>query len=459
MSALAISHTYRYGFESTALPKTGGLDLRLATSGNADDVAEYFRGKLTRPLRAADLLRGLVQVVQSRFYIPPAMMARIAAQFDPVVTCGDEVLRFEAFSACCGAYARVDLLPPALNGEHAARGTTNVDFNAPMRAALARVRDGDDLGLAIGAESVELSRGQESVVERKVALPLRWLKGFVEVQAYQSRMTRRLEISGPEAARLLRALPRGTGPTSAWVVPTGRGLRLSQIQAPGAVKLGGAGRLCILEPLARHARLLRVYTDEVSGASAWELVLDEARFHLVLSPEVSRGFSGEGQVLTTLAGNRWSDVLPHVRSSLSWESRVDPEGLAVKFALNRDEVTAALAALGSRGLVGFDLSEGAYFHRELPFDLTLVESLHPRLKDARKLVADGGVQVTRNDDTRIEAAVQGSDVVHRVVITADATTCTCPWYAKHQDSRGPCKHILAAQIVGDGDASVAGESA
>ena len=59
-----------------------------------------------------------------------------------------------------------------------------------------------------------------------------------------------------------------------------------------------------------------------------------------------------------------------------------------------DEVAAALNAAGSRGLVGFDLAEGAYFHRELPFDLTMVESLHPRLKDARKLVAGGGIRVT-----------------------------------------------------------------
>ena len=115
---------------------------------------------MTRPLRAADLLRGLVQVVQSRFYMPPAMLARILALADPVVTCGDDVLRFEAFSACCSTYARVDLLPQAVDGERTGRGTTNVDFNAPMRAALARVRDSDDVGLAIGADSVELSRGR-----------------------------------------------------------------------------------------------------------------------------------------------------------------------------------------------------------------------------------------------------------------------------------------------------------
>ena len=106
-------------------------------------------------------------------------------------------------------------------------------------------------------------------------------------------------------------------------------------------------------------------------------MLDEARFHLVLSPDVWRGFSGEGQVLTALAGGQWAQVLPRMRASLRWEARVDADAVGRAFSLGRDEVGAALAALGSRGLVGFDLAEGAYFHRELPFDLKLVESLHP----------------------------------------------------------------------------------
>ncbi|MHB1561476.1 MAG: SWIM zinc finger family protein, partial [Isosphaeraceae bacterium] len=163
MAGPAVSHTYRYAFASEAVPTPAGMDLRLATSGPDEGAADYFRGRLTRPRRAADLLRGLVEVVQSRFYIPPAMLSRILAMADPVVTCGDDVLRFEAFSACCGAYARADFLPPALDGERTGRGTTNVDFNAPMRAALARVRDSDDVGLAVGSDAVELSRGGESV--------------------------------------------------------------------------------------------------------------------------------------------------------------------------------------------------------------------------------------------------------------------------------------------------------
>ncbi|MGL4942941.1 MAG: SWIM zinc finger family protein [Thermoguttaceae bacterium] len=29
----------------------------------------------------------------------------------------------------------------------------------------------------------------------------------------------------------------------------------------------------------------------------------------------------------------------------------------------------------------------------------------------------------------------------------DVSKCTCPWYAKHQGERGPCKHVLAVQLM------------
>lgn len=428
----------------------GGMAVRLATCGGAEDHPFFFRGKLLRPRRTADLLRGLVQVVQSRFYIPPAALARILALADPIVTCADEVLRFEAFSGCCGAYARVDLLPNAADGERPGRGTTNVDFNAPMRAALARVRDSDSVGLSVGSDSVELARGTESVVERKVALPIRWLKGLVEVQTVQARMNRRLETSGFEALRFLRSLPRGAAAGTASVVAAGKGLRLSQTHSRDGVRIGGPQRLRILEDLARHARTLRVYDDPVTLASAWELVLDEARFCLVLSPEVMRGFSGEGQALAELAGERWHDVLPRVQASLRWESSIDRRALASEFSMSEDDVSAALSALGSRGLVGFDLSDGTYFHRALPFDLELVDTLHPRLKDARQLVGDGGVRIVSSSDAQTEAFVAGTGTEHRVRISAEEARCTCPWYAKHRGTRGPCKHVLAVQIVEEG---------
>jgi len=453
MSGPALAYEYRYQYPSTFEATPSGAQLRLATfTGGGAPHPHFFEGRLTRPARAAELLRTLVDVVQCRFYLPPALLARIIPA-DPVVTGSGDRLRFEGFSACCSTYGRVDLLPDSIDGTWHGRGTTNVDFNAPMRAALAQVRDSDQIGLAVGSDEVSLSRGGESVVERKVALPVRWLKGFVEVQAYQARMARKLEVSGFEAAKFIRSLPKGSATTSGWVISSGRGLRLSQVAARGGIRVGGIQRLHILDHLVRHANELVIYADDQSGASAWQLVLGEARFTLTLSPDSSRGFSGEGQVLTDLAAKRWEETLPRVHASLKWDTRIQADALAAACASDRETVTAALAVLAARGLVGYDLAEGAYFHRELPFDMEKVEALQPRLRDARKLVESGGVRIERNDSTtgQAQAAVRGTDVEHIVRIGTEGQRCTCPWYAKHQNARGPCKHILAVQIMLDDD--------
>src|SRR6516165_3322980 len=110
MSALALDYTYRYAFSSELSETARGGRLRLATSGGTEEHPYFFQGRLTQPQRTADLLRGLVQIVQSRFHVPPPMLARILLLADPVVTCNENTLRFEAFSACCSTYARVDLL-------------------------------------------------------------------------------------------------------------------------------------------------------------------------------------------------------------------------------------------------------------------------------------------------------------------------------------------------------------
>ncbi len=51
------------------------------------------------------------------------------------------------------------------------------------------------------------------------------------------------------------------------------------------------------------------------------------------------------------------------------------------------------------------------------------------------------------DGEQAEALVQGTDVEHRVRIGPSGARCTCPWFSKHQGTRGPCKHVLAVQIV------------
>ena len=56
--------------------------------------------------------------------------------------------------------------------------------------------------------------------------------------------------------------------------------------------------------------------------------------------------------------------------------------------LGRTRIDGALAALATSGKVGFDLSEDAWFQRELPLDDEGVTRDNPRLVAARELVAE-----------------------------------------------------------------------
>lgn len=446
MSALSIDYSYRYPYSSQYVPSAGRGRLKLATYGGYVPNPYFFEGRLIRPRRTADLLRALMEIVHARFGLTASQIRALA---DPVVTSSDDRLRFEGFSGCCSTYARVDLMPEAIDGERFGRGTTNVDFNPPMMAALARIRDSDPVALSVGTDEVRLDHGDESVIEKKVVLPVRWLKGFVEVQSYQSRMTLVHEISGIEALRFLRSLPRPRTRHPAWIVASGRGLRLSQVAVRDSVQIAGLERLRVLEHLAPTARSLRIYGDSTSETAAFELVLDDARFHLVLSPDVWRGFSGEGQALEHLATRDWQDVLPQVREALTWDAVIDGDRIAQSVNVPGATIRGALAALGARGLVGFDLGAQAYFHRELPFDLSLLDAHQPRLKGARKLIDEKKVQPGNSADDFQELFVAGTDVEHRVRVGPEGSRCTCPWFSRHQGQRGPCKHILAAQMYLD----------
>ncbi len=303
-----------------------------------------------------------------------------------------------------------------------------------------------------------MTKGADRVVEKKVKLPIRWIKGFSEVQLYQPTMALKLEAPAAEARKFLRSLPRTGSPKQpSFVVQSGHTWRLSQRESRGAVRFSGTHRVRVLEPLLGSAKSLRLWSDDESGVTGWEVLLKAGRFFLMLSPEVFRGFSGEGQALSQLAGDHWQDALPRVQAALQWQTTLDAATLGDELGFPRVEVEAALAVLGARGLTGFDLSRAAYFHRELPFDLDSVEQLQPRLRGARKLLEDKKLKVLSPSEAPQEGAVDvevaGTDVMHLVRLRVDGDKCTCPWFSKHQGQRGPCKHILAARILVDGEDS------
>jgi hypothetical protein len=228
-TAAKFEQSYAYPFASELAANDNLLGLRLATSSAKDQPPAFFRGRLRNAELSAALLLATSEIALKRFYFPPGMVARILRSADPVVTVSAECIRFESFSQCCGVYARTDMLPDAYQTDDIGRGTTNVDFNPPMRAALSKVRNREAMGLAVASDGVEVTRGNETITERKVALPLRWLKGFAEVQAYCGRLTHFTTLKGPETRRFLSTLPNNVpAKDRAWLLPHGSTLRISR---------------------------------------------------------------------------------------------------------------------------------------------------------------------------------------------------------------------------------------
>jgi hypothetical protein len=450
---------YRY-----ATPSVLSRDeLSLATSGGITEAGPaahpyFFTGFLAEPGPAAQALLATAAIARAQYHLAASTLRMLR---DPVVTSNADRLRFESFSACCGVHARLDLPPEALQAAPVTSGTTNVDFNPPMRAALAgAVASASQILLKVGDQEVTAVTEQATVTERKAELPARWVKGFAEVSALHARLRLVAELAGPDAQRFIASLPR-TSRGLLWAVPAGRTLSLAGSPRPGAACLAGPERLGELRPLLRFTKKLRVYAPPGTGgpgdlpaSSAWELTLGGtgARFTLTLSPEKYRGFSGEGALLDGLAdGDTAARDATLIGLLLGWDPVIDLAALAASANLSAERTAAALATLASCGKVGYDLADAAYFHRELPGGAE-VERVHPRLADARELVASGEVAL-------LEGGAMSGD--HRVWFGieqdgAAGDACTCPWWGKHRGTRGPCKHVLAARITLSGGTAPGG---
>ena len=410
---------YRY-VEASSLRDDGGrLELALATSGGCAPNPWLADGFLRAPQTAARALLLVANVAGARFWTPPNMVAAAIEAADPVVTTSRQAVRFESFSRCCGVYARFDMDDAALDGNVHAHGTTNVDVNPPLRAALARVGPRDPLHLRVGNDQLAVSTLDGRVVEKRVPLPERWVRGFAEVAVATSTLEPTLQLSNAALRQFLQQLPRGGTRGVRWVVPSGSGVRLSTRHAPGALAVGGIERLRILREMAPFIRAVTAFgrrggpASHGSSCCVWSVEVDGGHVALALSPEPSRGFSGEGGLL-------------HASSN----------------AVNTKMEAAAA------GRAGYDVQRSEWFPRELPFSRHTLDRPDGRLAKARELVASEAVVLA---DGGLAAAVASGSNEYRVRLVDGTWRCTCPWWGKHGDDRGPCKHILAAVIASTSD--------
>lgn len=442
------------GFDHSSALYDDHLALALApalTPSGIEKDPHFFSGMIIEPLVVSRGLLVLADIISTRYFkfIPTALR-------DPVLSAQGDRLRAECFSACNGVYARFDLLQDALDGE-ISFGTTNVDIGMGLRKALMQVKQGDRLRLDIGDEGLralhtqkkdlDLSKITKLIHERPVEMPDRWIRALGNCVPIHQNMKKVFEIRGVLAKSFIATLPPASGKErSGWLTYSKTGVQLLQRAGKDSVYISGLHRLSALKRVMSDVKAIDFYApkDGEKGPMMIVAKLSGADLVLSLTAQSYQGYSGEGALLESLAQPDVIENADMVSSVLQFDPKIDKKKLASLVHLSEEEVDFALGLLAVSGKLGYDVEEGAYFHRELPEEPDRVLKDNPRLVSARKLLDD------IRPDGEDRWLVRSNDTDYRVTYDPskqlDEAKCTCAWYLRHQNSRGPCKHILAVKL-------------
>ncbi len=445
MSVLDIEVAYRS--KSQVQVKDGAQQFVLSHHTEIEEIQDipcFFWGSMVEPLVVAKCLGTIARVARSSFAPVPAKL------YDPIVSTGAEQIRFEGFSSCNGLYARLDLLGDAVMGEFIASGTTNVDFNEGMLNALNAVQKNEVMVLGVGDKEVRVSTSLGTIVEKKVKLPRRWIKGLTSVQVYLAEMAEVFELNKLQTMQLLQSVPKGKSSAPLYLSCRANRYQFSPIATPHSVQVGGVERLQVLQGLLPYVEKSKIYQAREGESCAVILYLPHMRFTLALSPANNRGFSGEGNVLENMLQDVPLEWIHGMNSLLKANEVFNPTLLSIQHAVDFKTMDTLTASLSTMGLLGFDLDSRQHFYRRLPFKMADVLSLNPRLKHAKKLLSDERVEFIKNTYDDVEANVAGTEHEYTVVISQGQARCTCEWFIKHQTKRGLCKHILAVKMAMSG---------
>jgi len=436
--------------ESTLI--NGNLALSIApalTPNGVENDPLFFNGEIIYPTIVSGGLLVLADIVSTRYfkYVP-------VAQRDPILSAQGDILRAECFSACNGVYARMDLFQSALDGE-ILYGTTNVDIGSNLRKSLFNVKQGDRLKFRIGddgwkalhSKNLDGSMLTDIHIQRPVKMPDRWVRALGNCAMLHQNMEYKFHIEGMQAKSFIAMLPAATGKErSGWLTPAKTGVMLKPKEEKNSVYISGLHRLSALKRVMSNVNAVYFYApnDGEPGQMMIEVCMTGANITLSLTAKSYEGYSGEGALLDSLSTPKILECADKIDDILNFESRLDIDKISKSIGIVKNDMNDAMELLAVSGKLGFDVRDRAFFHRELPDDPDRVLKDNPRLVGAKKLVED-----TEYIDDNIWH-VKSGDTTYRVIYPTDENLenakCTCTWYLKHQNDRGPCKHILAVKL-------------
>jgi len=441
------------GFKTTSTLFDGNLALSIAPALTPKGVEEdplFFNGEIIDPVVISGGLLVLADIVSTRYfkYVP-------VAQRDPILSAQGDRLRAECFSACNGVYARMDVFQSALDGE-ILYGTTNVDIGADLRKSLFNVKQGDRLKFRIGDEGWKTVHSRKADnnniltdvrIQRPVKMPDRWIRALGNCAMLHQNMEYKFHVEGIRAKAFIAMLPPVTGKErSGWLTPTKAGVMLKLMEEKNSVYISGLHRLSALRRIMSYVNAVYFYAPQNSEAGQMmiEVCMRGASITLSLTAKSYEGYSGEGALLDSLSDLKILEYADKIDNILNFESILDLDKISESTGIIKNDIKNAIELLAVSGKLGFDVQEKAFFHRELPDDPDRVLKDNPRLVGAKKLME--GISHVEDDVWHVKSQDTTYRVIYPKDLGAQNAKCTCTWYLKHQNSRGPCKHILAVKL-------------
>lgn len=397
---------------------------------------------------------------------------------DPVVSVHPDGVIFEAFSLDESSYGRVTV--PVSNLEVFGKvdyGTTNIDFSQVLANELYRVRSYRPAWLKVSFEKVELSTFVGAAVEKKIDLPVSWVKGFLQVQAASTFEGIDLTLHSQTVANMLfhlEAKKEKVSPRSLrFVLKKGEPIQIVidpwqitltdphiyQGETVEEIRIWGRRRLLVLKELLPYSDEVHLKLMGTGMPSYWTVQSEGHRFDLGLSGWSANDWSKKaGFDLLASTTEVSKKVLEKTEKLLIKQLSLVPSEASKTLDISREEATAALQTLCKLGQAMYDHLTQSYRWRQLlQQDLKLPETEEDeRLKYAMQLFKSKKVkqknQIQEQDNlVRYEFEVEGKSL-YKPVLHLDQdgrvkqATCTCSFARRNKLRLGPCPHMMAAIV-------------
>ncbi|MGK4006493.1 SWIM zinc finger family protein [Sorangium sp. So ce1036] len=410
---------------------------------------------------------------------------RSSGALDPVLTVHPDEVSIEVFSRDESAYARLALSSDLFADREAAHGTAFVDLSPRVVEQIDRLRVYTKVELDAGAAG---DGGAAAPIERALAVPATWLRGFLQVQSAATLPAVSCELTPIDLynalfvlrTRKARKPPRGLRFELVPGQPPRLVLEPWEILLEGhgppyegpprVVRTFGRQRLLALARLLPHVKRARAELRGPGLPVFWVLDLGRATLTValtgwtdsrwasaasfdVLTPRDERG-GGARAALDALAARQLA--LLRARGPLS---------LAALSAGERaEDARAALQLECLRGRVLYDVARRVYRPRELfaePVDEREIRHGSPREAAARRLLdAPDAVRLTKVHEIAGEGAELHGEVADREAhrgfsprFTVDLegrvsdAWCSCPTFRRSGLREGPCEHLIALRVA------------